>query len=113
MGVGLCEELHASGLSQCLETLHHFRSESLELLYGSAGNGEGHLELLAVCLDEVGNHAVHREVAPGRNAAHNGAVFKIVKIMIVGADVKETVKSQSVGLMYLEVQTNAFSCHIV
>ena len=60
---GFGHKLHAAGVGQGLEAVHHLGRVLLELVQGRAGDGEGHLEILAVAADQLEQQIVHGQVA--------------------------------------------------
>ena len=104
--VGLAEEFHAAGVGQLAEALDHLGGIAVELLQGGAGDGEGQLELALVLLDSLEQQLVHRQIALLGDALEDRPVGEIVIVMGVLADIEETVKAETGGLMDLEVQAD-------
>ena len=109
--VGLAQEFHLAGFRQGLETGDHFRSEALELLQGAAGDGIGDLEFALALPDQVQHELVHGQVTLLGDAAEDGPVGKVIVIMGVFADIEKSVQAEPGGLMDLEIQADALSCH--
>ena len=110
--IGLAQELHAAGLGQGAEAVDHVRREALELLQGGTGDGERHLELALVRMDQLEKLGVHREIALLGDAAEDGAVGEVVIVVGVLADIEESVEPEPGGLMDLEIQADAFGSHM-
>ena len=111
MIIGFCKELHAACCGKGLETVDHFRGKPLELVQGAAGDGVSDLELALIGVDEFQHELVHGKVALLGHAAQDGAVGKVVIIMGILADIKESVQAKPCGLMDLEIQADALCCH--
>ena len=110
--IGLAQELHAAGRGQGAEAVNHVRGEALELLQGGAGDGERHLELALVRLDQLEQLGVHREIALLGDTAEDGPVGEVVIVVGVLADIEESVEPEPGGLMDLEIQADAFGSHM-
>ncbi len=111
MGIGLREEFHASGVGKFLHRLDEFRHILLKLLQSRSTDRESHLEAVAILLNHVEQHLVGGQVRPVRDARDNVIVGKVVVIVVVVTDIKETVILEPERLMYLEIETN--NSHIV
>ena len=111
MIVGLGQEFHASGGGQGPEAVNHFRCKALELVQGAAGNGKSNFEFAFVCVDELQHELVHGKVALLGHTAQDGAVGKVVVVVGIFADIKESVQAEPGGLMDLEIQSDALGCH--
>ena len=111
MVIRLAEELDAARRGQGAEAVDHVRGEALELLQGGTGDGERHLELALVRLDQLQELGVHRQIALLGDAAEDGPVGEVVIVVGVLADIEESVEPETGGLMDLEIQADTFRCH--
>ena len=109
--VGFGQKLHAAGGGKGLERVNHLRSEPLELVQGAAGDGVSDLELPLVCTYELQHELVHGKIALLGHTAQDCAVGKVVVVMGIFADIKESVQAEPGGLMDLEIQADALCCH--
>ena len=107
----LGEELNAASGGKSLEAVDYLGGKPLELLQGAAGDGVSDLELALVCVDKFQHELVHGEVALLGHAAQDGAVGKVVVIVGIFADIKESVQAKPCGLMDLEIQADTLCCH--
>ena len=108
MTVGLGQELHTACLRQRAEKFEHFGCVLLDKLQRNAADTEGYLEGLAVLLDHVEHRLQRRLVALLRQFGNDALVLVVVVVVMVRADVEETVALEVDGLVYLKVKANGF-----
>ena len=108
VGIGLAQELDAAGSGQFLHRVDELGYILFQLLQRGAADGEGHFELLAVFLDHVEQHLVGGQIRPLCDARDDVIVGKVIIVVVVVADVEETVMFQAERLMNLEIKTNRF-----
>ena len=113
MGIGLTQELDAAGLSQFLHRVDELGYILFQLFQCRTADREGHFELLAVLTNHVKEHLVSRQIRPLGDARDDVVVGEVIVIVVIVADIKETVVFQTERLMNLEIKTNRFHISIV
>ena len=103
VGVRLREELHATGLVELLELLQDLRRMQFQLLNAHAAQREGYFEILAMLLYHGQQGVQGRDITAFGNVADGAFILKSVIIIMVGADVEETITLQMNALVYLEI----------
>ena len=108
VGVCLGDKLHLAGGGELAQQVDKLGHVLLELLQGGAGDGERAAEGALGLLDHAQEGLGGGDVALGGYAGYDVVVEKVIVVVVVVADVKETVALQTVRLMYGEVETDCF-----
>ena len=103
MTVGLCKELHATGLRHLLQLCDHLGCMVLQLLDARTRQREGHLEEVAILLNHVVQDVQRRHIAAVGDVGDATLVLVVIVVIMVGTDIEETVTLQMNNLMYLEI----------
>ena len=101
--IGLGQKLHASRLGQSAERVEHLGSVGAELLHGRARYRERAAERPLVLLDELQQERIHRQITLARHLLHDRAIGEIVQIVVILADVEESVNLQTPRLVHLKI----------
>ncbi len=101
---GFGHKFHAAGVGQCPEAVHHLGRVLLELVQGRAGDGKGHLEILAVTADQLEQQIIHAQVADARSEQQRVAIAVVVLINGILAHIKNGVAAKSVRFVYFVTQ---------
>ena len=103
VAVGFCEELYTAGGCQPPEEVEHLWSVLLDEFQRNAADAKGYLEGFAVFLNHVEHCLQGRLVALFEELVNDALVFVVVVVVVVCADVEETVALEMYRLVYLEV----------
>ena len=103
VAVWLSKELDASRCCQAPEEVEHFGGILLDELQRDAADAEGHFEGFAVLCNHVEHCLQGRLVAFLEEFVDDAFVLVVVVVVVVGADVEETIAFEVYGLVYLEV----------
>ena len=107
MGVGFAEDFDATCRDQFLHDVDEFGNVLLELFECDSGDRESATEV-GICLEHVEECFGGRNVASLSYTGEDVVVGEIVIVVVVIADVEETITFQTEWLMYLEIKTNCF-----
>lgn len=80
----------------------------LELLESHTRDGDREAEASLIAFYHAQKSLCGRDVAVVGYAGDDIIVGEIIKVVVVAADVEETVTFETERLMYLEVETNSF-----
>ena len=106
MGIGFGKELAATGVVQLVQQFDDGRRVNLKLFQSHAGDGQSHLEGTSGILHHSNQRVQRRDVGAFGNLIDAVFVGIIIVIIVVVADVEETVTFQMDDLMYLKVKTD-------
>lgn len=112
VGEGLCNELYAPCVGEFLEHVEEFGHVVLELLKGNARDCDREAEAALVGLYHAKKCLCGRDIAVVGYTGDDVVVGEIIEVVVVAADVEETVAFETERLMYLEVKTNCFHCQV-
>ena len=112
VGKWLSNELYAPCIGEFLEHVEEFGHIVLELFEGDARDCDREAEAALVGLDHAKECLCGRDIAVVGYTGDDVVVGEIIKVVVVAADVEETVAFETERLMYLEVKTNCFHCQV-
>ena len=108
MVASLAKEFDGTRSSKGTETVNNLGSIAFELLQCASGDGESHLEFAVAFFNGIQQQLIHRNITLLGDAPQDGTIHEIVVIMRVLADIEKAEHAETVGLMYLEIETKLF-----
>ena len=105
VGESTAGDFHAASGDQLFETVDDFRTVILEQHDGAARDAETATEIAVCLLDEVQQHLVGRQIAAFSQTFGQILVLIIIKIVVILIDIKEAIRTETVGLTNLKVET--------
>ena len=103
MGIWFSEKFHTARVVEFLQEFNHLRSVVFKLLNGAARERDGALEVAAIALSHFDERVESRHIRVVGSFSDRARVLVVVIIIMVCADIEETIALEMDVLVYLEI----------
>ena len=106
MGIRFCQEFAAAGVVQLMQEVQNGRSINLQLFQCHTRDGEGDFKSSSRIFDHFQQSCQCRNIRMFGHITDTGFIGVVIIIIVVSANVEETITFQVNNLVYFKIKTN-------
>ena len=108
--IGLTQNFHAPSFGKLLHGIDELRNVLFQLFKRCAAYGKSNFEFLSIVANHLQQGFACRHIRAMSNASDDVIIGKVIVVVVVIADVEESVVLQTEWLVYLKIKTDCFHC---